>query len=83
MEPQNGIQVINALVRKRNVQYSVDLRSITQGRGDFEIEFDHEEESRPIWPRIVANAGSRIMPTGERDEEEDTPNIRAQDTKEP
>ena len=42
MEPQNGIQVINALVPQAEMfQHSVDLRSITQGRGDFEMEFDH------------------------------------------
>ena len=45
MEPQNGIQVISALAPQAELfQYSVDLRSITQGRGDFEMEFDHYEE---------------------------------------
>lgn len=58
MEPQNGIQVISALVPQVEMfQYSVDLRSITQGRGDFEIEFDHYEEVPPnLAGEIIANA---------------------------
>ncbi len=58
MEPQNGIQVINALVPQAEMfQYSVDLRSITQGRGDFEMEFDHYEEVPPnLAEEIVVNA---------------------------
>ena len=58
MEPQNGLQVISALVPQAEMfQYSVDLRSITQGRGDFEMEFDHYEEvPANLAEEIVANA---------------------------
>lgn len=45
MDPQDGVQIIKALVPMAEMfQYSIDLRSITQGRGDFEMEFDHYEE---------------------------------------
>ena len=58
MEPQNGIQVINALVPQAEMfQYSVDLLSITQGRGDFDMEFDHYEVVPPnLVEEIIANA---------------------------
>ncbi len=58
MEPQNGMQVIRALVPQAEMaQYSVDLRSITQGRGDFEMEFDHYEEVPPnLAEEIIAAA---------------------------
>jgi len=45
MEPQDGLQIIKAHVPLSEVfQYSIDLRSMTQGRGDFTLEFDHYEE---------------------------------------
>ena len=45
MDPQNGNQVIKAHVPLSEMfKYSIDLRSITQGRGDFTMEFDHYEE---------------------------------------
>ena len=33
------------------MNYAIDLRSITQGRGDFTMEFDHYEDA----PREVAD----------------------------
>jgi elongation factor G len=48
MEPQNGYQKIQALVPLAELfRYSVDLRSITQGRGSFTMKFDHYEEVPP------------------------------------
>lgn len=45
MEPQNGYQVIKAQAPLSEMsKYSIDLRSITQGRGEFTMEFDHFEE---------------------------------------
>jgi elongation factor G len=43
--PQDGFSVIDALVPLAEVQrYATDLRSITQGRGRYTVEFDHYEE---------------------------------------
>jgi len=45
ISPENGYSVIEALVPLAEVQrYATDLRSITQGRGHFALEFDHYEE---------------------------------------
>ncbi|MGE5544832.1 MAG: elongation factor G [Bacillota bacterium] len=48
MEPQGKNQVIRAQVPlKEMLRYSIDLKSITQGRGRFKMEFDHYEEAPP------------------------------------
>jgi elongation factor G len=45
MNPTDGKQVIEAQVPLAEVQrYSIDLRSITQGRGTYKMEFNHYEE---------------------------------------
>lgn len=45
MEPTDGLQVVKAQAPMAELfQYSIDLRSMTQGRGDFAFEFDHYEE---------------------------------------
>jgi len=45
MDPNHGFQVIRAQVPLSEMfKYAIDLRSITQGRGEFEMEFDHYEE---------------------------------------
>lgn len=45
VSPQGGMSVIEALVPLAEVQrYNADLRSITQGRGVYSMEFDHYEE---------------------------------------
>ena len=45
MTPDNGMTTVDAQVPLAEVQrYSTDLRSITQGRGTFTIEFSHYEE---------------------------------------
>ncbi len=45
ISPQGGMSVIEALVPLSEVQrYNADLRSITQGRGIYSMDFDHYEE---------------------------------------
>lgn len=48
MEPKGRSQVIKAQAPlKEMLRYSIDLKSITQGRGRFKMEFDHYEEAPP------------------------------------
>ncbi|MFC2000680.1 elongation factor G [Chloroflexota bacterium] len=48
MSPESGNQVIEALVPLAEVlRYAIDLRSITQGRGTYKMEFSHYEEVPP------------------------------------
>ena len=48
MNSQGGIQTIAANVPLSEIQrYAIDLRSITQGRGTFTMEFSHYEEMPP------------------------------------
>ncbi|MBI4304477.1 MAG: elongation factor G [Chloroflexi bacterium] len=48
MSPEDGMNVIEALVPLAEVQrYAIDLRSITQGRGTFTMEFSHYQEAPP------------------------------------
>ena len=57
MEPTgDGLQCIKAQVPQSEMQrYSIDLRSITQGRGDFSMEFSHYEEApREVTEQIIA-----------------------------
>ena len=45
MEPRAGVQVIRAFVPISEMfGYATDLRSKTQGRGNYSMEFDHYEE---------------------------------------
>ncbi|NLK08447.1 MAG: elongation factor G [Firmicutes bacterium] len=45
MDPRGGIQVIKAQAPQAELfRYATDLRSITQGRGSFTMEFSHYEE---------------------------------------
>jgi elongation factor G len=45
MDTDGGVRVIEAQVPMSEVQrYAVDLRSMTSGRGTFEVAFDHYEE---------------------------------------
>ncbi len=45
MNPGDGINVIDAQAPYAELlHYAIDLRSMTQGRGDFVMEFDHYEE---------------------------------------
>jgi elongation factor G len=48
MSPQNGNQVIEAHVPlAESLRYAIDLKSITQGRGNYTQEFSHYEEVPP------------------------------------
>ncbi len=48
MDSDGGIRVVTAEVPLAEIQrYSIDLRSITHGRGSFEMEIDHYEEAPP------------------------------------
>ncbi|MCB2223558.1 MAG: elongation factor G [Actinobacteria bacterium] len=48
MEAEGSMRVVTAEVPLAEMQrYSIDLRSITSGRGSFEMEFDHYEEAPP------------------------------------
>jgi len=56
MNPENGSNVIEAQVPLAEVlRYSIDLKSITQGRGSYTIEFSHYEETPPqVSQKIIA-----------------------------
>lgn len=56
INPDGGMSVIEAEVPLAEVQrYASDLRSITQGRGAFELEFDHYGEvPAQIAQKVVA-----------------------------
>jgi len=46
MNPEHGTNVIEAQAPLAEIQrYAIDLRSMTQGRGSFTIEFSHYEEA--------------------------------------
>lgn len=48
MDSETGLRVITAEVPLAEMQrYSIDLRSITSGRGSFEMAMDHYEEAPP------------------------------------
>ena len=57
INPDGGLSVVEAEVPLAEVQrYASDLRSITQGRGAFELAFDHYGEVPPhIVQRVVAD----------------------------
>ncbi len=58
MDSRQGIQVINALVPLSELfGYATDLRSLTQGRGTFDMVFDHYDE-------VPKNVAEKII--GER-----------------
>lgn len=55
MNPEGDLQVIEALVPQAEMfRFATDLRSMTQGRGDFEMEFDHYEE-------VPANIAEKVI----------------------
>jgi len=48
MNPEGGINVIEAQVPLAEVlRYAINLKSMTQGRGSFTVEFSHYEEAPP------------------------------------
>ena len=56
MNPENGVNVIQAQVPLAEVlRYAIDLKSITQGRGSFSIEFSHYQPApQPVTQKITA-----------------------------
>ncbi|RLC93315.1 MAG: elongation factor G [Chloroflexi bacterium] len=56
MNPQDGSQVIEAQVPQAEVmRYAIDLRSLTQGRGTYKLEFSHYEEVPPHIAEKIIN----------------------------
>jgi len=58
MDSKNGSQIINAVVPLAEMlNYAPSLRSMTQGRSSFHMEFSHYEEvPRPVAEKIIADA---------------------------
>jgi len=56
MNPGGGINVIEAQVSLAEIlRYAIDLKSITQGRGSYTVEFSHYEETPPhVSQKIIA-----------------------------
>ena len=56
MNPEAGINVIEAQVPLAEIlRYTIDLKTITQGRGSYSAEFSHYEEVPPhIAQKIIA-----------------------------
>ena len=56
MNPEGGINVIEAQAPLAEIlRYAIDLKSITQGRGSYSVEFSHYEETPPdISQKIIA-----------------------------
>lgn len=56
MNPEDGTNVIDAQVPLAEIlRYAIDLKSITQGRGTFTMEFSHYQESPPnVVQKIIA-----------------------------
>ena len=62
MRPEGKMNVIEAHVPLAEMQtYAIDLRSITQGRGTFMMEFSHYEEVPPhIAQKIIEEANDSL-----------------------
>ncbi len=64
MEPTGRMQVVKAQVPQQEVaRYAIDLRSITQGRGTFKMEFSHYEE-------VPANIADQVIEKAKKAKEE-------------
>jgi elongation factor G len=61
MNPGGGINIIEAQVPQAEVlRYAIDLKSITQGRGSYTVEFSHYEEvPAHISQKVVAEKQSK------------------------
>jgi elongation factor G len=63
MTPQDGSSVIEALAPLGEVlRYATDLRSITQGRGSYRVQFSHYEE-------VPAHVSQRIVEQARKERE--------------
>ena len=58
MNPDNGVTLIEAVAPLAEVQrYSQDLRSVSQGRGTYTLEFDHYDQVPPnLEPKVIEEA---------------------------
>ena len=58
MNPDNGVTLIEAVVPLAEVQrYSQDLRSVSQGRGAYTLEFDHYDQvPANLEPKVIEDA---------------------------
>ena len=58
MNPDNGVTIIEAEVPLAEVQrYAQDLRSVSQGRGTYSLEFDHYEQvPANLEPKVIEDA---------------------------
>jgi len=64
MEPSGRMQVVKAQVPQHEVaRYAIDLRSITQGRGTYQMEFSHYEE-------VPANIADQVVEKAKKAREE-------------
>ncbi len=63
MERDGRSQVVKALAPQSELgKYAIDLRSMTQGRGEFSMEFDHYEEVPPHQAEaIIAEAKKHMV----------------------
>ncbi len=65
MNPQeDGQQVVAEVPMSEMVKYATDLRSMTQGRGSFHIEFERYEE-------LPAQMAAKVIEQAKKDEEEE------------
>ncbi len=64
MEPNGNLQIVKAQVPMSEMfKYATDLRSMTQGRGTFTVEFDHYEE-------VPANISEAVIAAAKKEKEE-------------
>jgi len=61
MNPGGGVNVIEAQVPQAEIlRYAIDLKSITQGRGSYKVEFSHYEEVPPhVAQKVIAERQSK------------------------
>ncbi len=61
MDSRQGTQIINAMVPLSELfGYATDIRSLTQGRGTFDMVFDHYEEvPRNVAEKIIGERGKK------------------------
>ena len=66
MEPEGRYQVVRALVPMAEMfKYSIDLRSMTAGRGTFITEFDHYEE-------VPFSVAEKVVEQAKKDKEKES-----------
>lgn len=66
MEPEGGLQKIKAQVPMAEMfKYSIDLRSMTQGRGFFSMNFSHYEE-------VPHQAAEQVVAAAQKEKEEES-----------